>query len=332
MDKHVLPLLFVVLVELVGCSSPSENSTNRGKNPVAFVTYSVGDGLASSNVNRVLATSSTVWAATGSPRNPISPGGLSYSTNGGKVWSTYDAANAPDSEYCVTVSATGNTIYASSFYNGLSYSIDNGETWAKLGLPGVTFDVAVGPTIYVATDEGLFSRSTGATNWTDYHNFRNGLTESDVLCVAIEGSSVYAGMFLSGMAISHDNGNTWSIQTTDNGIGGSTVRRIVCFGSSVFAATDGGLSISDNGGTSWNTVSTKSGLASNNLNDVYVDAKVILVATGSGLSFSNDGGSTWTTYTQSDGLGSNVVNSVSVTNGVVYAGTSMGVSVGVLPQ
>ncbi len=84
MDKHVLPLLFVVLVELVGCSSPSENSTNRGKNPVAFVTYSVGDGLASSNVNRVLATSSTVWAATGSPRNPISPGGLSYSTTGVK--------------------------------------------------------------------------------------------------------------------------------------------------------------------------------------------------------------------------------------------------------
>ena len=65
----------------------------------------------------------------------------------------------------------------------------------------------------------------------------NGLGNTIVYGVYAEGTTVYAGTFSGGLAISTNGGSSFTNRTTANGLGGNTVRGVYAVGMTVYAAT-----------------------------------------------------------------------------------------------
>jgi len=134
----------------------------------------------------------------------------------------------------------------------------------------------------------------------------------------------------SGLALSHDDGSSWTIKTTSDGLAGNVVQAVRAQGTKIVVGTSTGLSVSTNSGSTWTTytTSTTKAIAGNNVLSLYLESSTIMAGTNTGLSITNDFGSNWTNSTTTNGLGSNTVNGVWDYNGeAYYAATDYGLSV-----
>jgi hypothetical protein len=210
------------------------------------------------------------------------------------------------------------------------------------------------------TQAGSTSFAVKVLMFTTYST--NGQSNDWVAGIAVSGSTIYAATGGYGLAVSNDQGKSWTTYTSANGLGYG-VTSVFVSGSSIYTEGEGGLSYSSNGGSSWTNDPTISNLSSftasgstiygvcsaglevftygghscstysmptigsNAIYKVVVTGSSIYLATAGGLSVSTDNGNTWKTYKKSDGLCSSMVYGVAVSGSTIYAATDSGVSV-----
>jgi photosystem II stability/assembly factor-like uncharacterized protein len=124
-----------------------------------------------------------------------------------------------------------------------------------------------------------------------------------------------------GLQISEDNGQTWTIKTTADGLPDWLVEQVFALPDKIFAGTYRGLAVSDDGGQTWTTI------LSGRIQSIYAipPNKVYAVLQNGGLRISNDGGQTWVNKTVP---AAPQLNSIfAFANNTVYVGTRNGLAI-----
>lgn len=177
----------------------------------------------------VLAASDGIWAGTA--------GGINRSTDGGISWTRTTAANSGISGNFVV--ALGEQIYTEDAIvhhhiwaatnralgaterNGLSYTADSGRTWKAVLVDRFVNNIAFdGKSVYAATDAGMYVSFDLGLSWIVYLTITDPGTgdrtfhpEFPSVGVLTSGSDKFLLFGNSdGLAISGDNGNTWTIR------------------------------------------------------------------------------------------------------------------------
>jgi photosystem II stability/assembly factor-like uncharacterized protein len=160
-----------------------------------------------------------------------SAAGISKSTDNGQTWQKFNYKNqeypiSGDFVVSLDYQEYNNTIWAAAKETceydkrGVCKTSNGGLTW-KVVLPDVfahnfAFD---GPRIYVAADEGLFVSEDDGKNWYKIPHIRDHLTGEEILTNEfysaevqnINGDKILWLGSADGLAVTSDNGNTWSV-------------------------------------------------------------------------------------------------------------------------
>jgi len=213
-------------------------------------------GLPSATVNAIAVSGATVYAGTDL--------GLSISSDGGHTFTaTRTTANGLGNNYVGALVFDGTRLYVgtgSPFISGAtnSFAISSDSTGASftahavspshadlrtesIQVEGTTVRVGAYPAYYLSTDGGLTFVPK---------DLRGSLKK-----ITGSGTNVYAaiedGSGFGGVAISNDNGQSFTIRGTEDGLASTMVQDVFVDGSNVYAATALGLGVSTNGGTSF---------------------------------------------------------------------------------
>lgn len=191
-------------------------------------------------------------------------------TDLGTTWHTTGNTNA---DGWMSVISNGNTLFASRYV--IQRSFDNGISWHII--PGISSSVmrciaASGNLVFASDGPNSLIRSTN--NGDNWSNVLYPTTE--VLTIAINGSTVIAGTKAVGTFISNDNGATW----TQNYFAGQRVNSVINHNGIFFATTQTGVYISNNNGVNWNSISaglpeTNTGSMIIHKNNIYVSVSDI---------------------------------------------------------
>ncbi|HCF58915.1 MAG TPA: hypothetical protein DFS52_13100, partial [Myxococcales bacterium] len=119
--------------------------------------------------------------------------------------------------------------------------------------------------------------------------------------VQVEGNDLWVGTS-GGLLHSSDNGTTWSVLTSNDGLSGDSVSALLVFGHAVYVGSSQGLSYSTDRGASWATLTAADGLAGDNIKVVRrAPDGSLWVGTSSGVSHGSPQ-SGWVNYTSANGL------------------------------
>lgn len=174
-------------------------------------------------------------------------------------------------------------------WNGTSYNVMN-STYTSNAATSCGYQCKAG---YTSVDNGLTCAIAGLEYTSTGKFFWKLPVNSNARVLHVSGSNVYAST-TKGLAISRNNGDTWKVKTTNDGLGGNDVLKMEVYNGAFYAATIGGLSISNDSGVTWTNKTIASGLCSNSVKDVHQYDGIIYIANGNCVSSSNDLGSTWT--------------------------------------
>lgn len=222
----------------------------------------------------------------------------------GTKWNT--AYRGPNIVSFFALAASGNTLFAGSWYHGIARSTDGGVTWTEVntGLNSrqVGGVLKANGVLYAGTVWGvMISRDEGQT-WTQT---TAPLAECYSL-VPFDGK-IFGG-FAGGVAYTADQGQTWTVVPTSSGIGSGFVFRLLSVGNALYAginnATTGGVFRTTDGGQTWTALNN--GLTSRNIFDLAATSTALFASTtNAGVFRATDGGQNWTAV--NDGLPSPVV-------------------------
>lgn len=145
-------------------------------------------------------------------------------------------------------------------------------------------------TVYAVSQQGMFIRHHRKNGWV-YREFPREIklfvkdiyvAENGIYIAGwpVNGSSKSEG---GGVAISRDEGKSWIVKTTSDGIASNDVNQIIYDQGQVFAATSRGLSISADEGEHWVSLTVDNGLSSSRVNGVSVHSGKVYIATSRGL-------------------------------------------------
>lgn len=179
---------------------------------------------------------------------------------------------------------SGTTLFAGSFGGGVFQSTDNGLSW-------------------------------NATN--------SGLTNLNILSLAVNGTTMYAGTNGGGVFISTNSGASWV--AVNNGLTNLSINALAVVGNTVYAgttATNGGIFVSTNNGTNW--LAVNNGLPTS----VYVlslstSGSTIYAGTGQGVYMSSNNGANW--MAMNTGLTDLYINAIAVNGSTMFAGNNLGI-------
>lgn len=223
--------------------------------------------------------------------------GLFTSSNGGDTWSqlTYDARVNE-----VEIDPTApNTLYMGTYGDGISKSIDYGNSWSlkKLGISGsiitsVVQDPTVPTTVYAGDNgKGVLKSTNGGGSWS---SATTGLSNKSVLSLAINPatpSTLYAGT-ITGVFRTTNSGDSWSLVGNVDVVRAMAIDQAIP--STVYAATDDGIFKSTNSGDAWSKVSID--LPSVTMRTIVVDpgdSHTVYAGTQLGVFKSTNGGANW---------------------------------------
>ncbi len=213
-------------------------------------------GLPSATVTAIAVSGATVYAGTDL--------GLSISSDGGHTFTaTRTTTNGLGNNYVGALVFDGAKLYVGTgapFISGAtnSFAISTDSTGASftahtvspshpdlrtesIQVEGTTVRVGAYPAYYLSTDGGLTFVPK---------DLRGSLKK-----ITGSGANLYAavqdGSGFGGVAISNDNGQSFTIRGTEDGLASTIVQDVFVDGSNVYAATGLGLGVSTNGGTSF---------------------------------------------------------------------------------
>ncbi|UCE18020.1 MAG: hypothetical protein JSV84_14325 [Gemmatimonadota bacterium] len=313
-------------------------------------------GLAGNGIIDILADDGTIWVATGN--------GLNKTTDGGQTWITYDHRNGLGRGGVSAIAIRNDIVWVATAYDttvqgddlptggGLSYSLNDGDTWTHIPQPGITpiqglsYDIALtDSSIWLASfGQSLQFSADGGSSWTTrvpdrfpwdplkYLNHR-------AFSVITTENDIWVGT-AGGINRSSDGGRTWRNMNHDNaGLSGNFVVALgeqkydgksVIWGATWKAEGPGeyyGVSKTENNGLTW-----KTSLKGEFVHNFAFDGSTVYAATDNGLMKSNDGGETWGTFPQmvdkdtGERIDWRVFYSVRAHNGVLWAGGADGLA------
>lgn len=264
--------------------------------------------------------------------------GLAISNDRGASWSfvTNGSGGFPATNEVYAVDAQANRVVVGTDA-GLAISDDSGASWGQTittlsGLPDdqVNDVYVAGDHIYAATDGGVAWSTDGGVNWSDTSSLGSPYDGSFTSVSAFD-QTILAGLPGGGLAISKNEGATWSILTApSNGFPSNDVRDVLAA-----AENHGWLVASDLGvgvlpatglGTPVWTLA-----ASGNATSVHVDQMVVAGTTNAGVSASDLFGVPLPSLSAANGTPgyaqTNAVNAVYTHRSEIYVATPAGVSV-----
>jgi len=175
-------------------------SANRGSSWTASPLYF-------QTVEALALTGDYIFAGARYYRNSF---GLYVSTNNGANW-TVTLKN----QWVISLTVSGNLVFAGTQESG------------KVYLPGLTYSsMDTGNGVYLSADMG--------TSWT-----QTSLNNRNILTLAANGNSVFAGTDTSGLFVSNSSGTSW-IQKNE-GLGDETINVLSILGKYIFAGTKKGV-------------------------------------------------------------------------------------------
>ncbi len=229
-----------------GTNGGMVRSTTGGGNWI-----NIDNGLTSSNVNTV-----KYFADFPDPSGSLFAGSgkVFWSTNNGDLWSVYpsDTTNVPGNPTIYTILNRQNQIWIGTS-KGVYYQQGSGS-WASAnsGFPfgdniSVYSLINIGNDIFTGSDRGVFKLVD--TVWVEKNS---GLTDTYVSSLMSSNNYLFAGggISSSGVYISSDNGENWSIAPSS-----PAATAILTIGPNVFAGNFGdGVWLSTNYGSTWNQI------------------------------------------------------------------------------
>ncbi len=155
--------------------------------------------------------------------------GVYRSNDGGATWTQTELSTAGtlSGKTVRTLALLGNTLFAAVWNDGIYRSSDNGATWTFTDIvPGSTVEktfrtlAVYGATVYAGSSEGNLyqtqnpEQSRSGTTWTKVvsagNNGQAGVNARGVEALARYGSTIVGAVY-NGIAVSHNNGQTWSL-------------------------------------------------------------------------------------------------------------------------
>jgi photosystem II stability/assembly factor-like uncharacterized protein len=203
----------------------------------------------------------------------------------------------------------------------LPLTVAHGQWYPSNNPNGVSVEALVryGPTILVATSNGVFASSNRGARWT---STSGGLPITSILSFAVADTTVLAGTFDQTVYRSSDGGVNW--EWSGNGIysvihhENNMVRCLATSGTEILAGTGGGVFSSVDGGVNWQPSSN--GLTDRNILALESDGVYVYAGTaGGGVFRSTDGGSNWSAA--NDSLTDTYIPALKQVGSVLFAGT-----------
>jgi hypothetical protein len=196
-----------------------------------------GTGLPSDVAVRSIATiGGTLFVGT--------TGHVYRSLDNGGTWT--DASSGIGASASITsIVAGGTSILAASDSAGVFLTSNGGTSWTArnsgLGDTHIRQIAVLGSRLFAVTLKGVFVSDDNAANWTAYTS-----TVSNIDCLLVLETQLFAGTDGNGVHLSVDNGATWT--AFDTGLpSGSRVRSLAANTDYIFAGVDSGI---------WRTPST----------------------------------------------------------------------------
>ena len=284
--------------------------------------WSKGDsGLSNPQINTIAAYGGVLYAATA--------GGFFRSTDEGKHWLlirnglpaiAFATSYVQDSLMCVASIGSG-------FTNGHSVYISTnlGGSWINPSAPPLgytnTFVLsAIGGKVFVTSARGLFRLSDDHTKWLQV---KGGLLIAQTFSMAVLGSvglvEVGGSGAGNGVYRTTDGGDRWDPLNFGEGI--AQVGVFGSFGSTLYAATDGGSIVkSDDGGSTWKGANI--GASIGQVQAFSSNSTYLFAATNGGVYRTSDNGLSW--VAAGGGLPSRAVLGITALDTAVYAGVLTG--------
>jgi photosystem II stability/assembly factor-like uncharacterized protein len=211
----------------------------------------------------------------------------------------------------VTFFIEGINLYAGvghAFGGSISVSTDNGITWKQKD-PDFTQNIncfaAIGTTIYVGTDNGVFISYDNGSSW----NVSNPKLSQPINYLCVLGTTLFAATGENGIFSLANNGNSWI--PTNFGLPNTFINGLVVAGKDIFAGvyqppgnSSGGVYVSTNNGNSW--TACNNGLTNHEIGVLSANGSNLFAGTLNGLYFSDNRGKLWTDIsygTKIDSLG-----------------------------
>lgn len=227
-------------------------------------------------------------------------------------------------------------IYLGTYTSSIYRSIDNGETWVRVGngLPNKAWMWSLATNehndIFVATTgKGIFKSTDFGITW---HAINNGLKKLNFYSIGISPDGIlFAGLHEGGIFRSLDNGNNWEELHSENLKNITVLEFAFSEDKKIFAGTaNSGVFRSDDNGESW--VQINNGLTTPSIRSLAISIDGTLYAgtngsldyvhfDGESIFRSDNYGESWTLI--NNGLFHTRVKALIVDNinGYVYAGT-----------
>lgn len=223
----------------------------------------------------------------------------------------------------LSLTASGNNVYAGTDGNGVYLSTDAGANWTSIrngfpqySTPSVNCVAVSGSNLFAGTvGLGVYYSNNNGTSWTSVANGAmavNATTNS----IAISGTNVFAADD-DGVYLTSDNGNSWTLLT-----GSFAPSSLVIKGSNIFAGVgQGSVYLSGNNGVTWTAIN--SGLPSNNVAPValaFSGNNLFMGTVGSGVYLTSNNGSSWAPVDKGR-LANNSAYSIATNGNVIFAGS-----------
>lgn len=255
--------------------------------------------------------------------------GVFRSTNDGAWWSAVNSGLV-NGQVGRLASGGGDLFAATNL--GLFCSRDEGKSWniidsANCSSPRryVSFVAANGSDIFETISlAGSFRSSDGGRLWTGFSP--DPASSTSVTAMVFVGSNTFAGAGSIGVALSTDEGVTWT--AADYGLASKSVKCLQTIGGTIYAGTSLGVFRSTDNGSNWTVMNsgladyettylTVMNLAANDTN--------LFAGTGVGLFISSKNGASWAEA--GGGIPKVAIHCMEESDGFVFAGTDLGIFV-----
>jgi|GEM_PF-6329542 len=174
--------------------------------------------------------------------------------------------------------------------------------------------------IYTATNNGLYISNDNGATWTNYgiskiggNNVKDVFVYNDTI---FTGSINTTGNGSGGLAVSNNQGNNWTIYTSEDGLISTSIYKIYADNTKVIIGSSTGISISKDNCLSWTNHQFGSWV-----HDIFINNNIIYIATEKGIYISNDEGLSWDNFNNNNGIANDWINGVYAASGKIYAAT-----------